>query len=103
MSEAGGGLRMIAIGLAVAAVGLAGVTALVVISRDGGGGASGAPGIDHARASEPAMPEARHVAATDLVRLKRDAVAAVLEHGDPIGLRVSDADLRDKLGLGNDD
>lgn len=102
--QSGGRLRVVAIGLAIAALGLAAIAAFVALSR--GDGHAVADPIAAGSSTKPVddpPPTERRVAATDIVRLKRDSVTTVLEHGTSIGLRVTDLDLRDKLGLGDDD
>jgi S1-C subfamily serine protease len=109
----------LAIGAAVVALVMSSLAVIVVVSRAGGGTAvapiapagagSGVPGVAPGsakaddRAGAPALPPARRVAATDVVRLRREAVVLVRDASRTTGVRVTDEDLRKALDLGPDD
>jgi len=98
MSEPRSRSKVIALGLAIVAVAVAAV-AVVVAARRGG---SAGPAAGGAGGSGVAT-EDRRVQAADVVKLDRDAVEAVVEGGEPRGVRVSDGALAHALGLEPDD
>lgn len=95
----------IAIGAAVAAL-LTSVIAVIVVASRGGGTApertSSGTGSADVRA-ERAGPAEQRVAATDVVKLKREAVTVVRDTGKVIGVKVVDGETRRALGLEADD
>lgn len=102
----------IAIGAAALALLMSTLAVIVVATRsgdpDGPAGSSGAGRAASAAgraagASDSAQPDARRVAAADVVRLRREAVVLVRDAGKVLGVRVSDDDLRRALDLGPDD
>jgi S1-C subfamily serine protease len=100
MSDGERRLRFIAIGFAAAAMLVALAAVIVVIKR---GDDSAAP-----VAKEPEKPAIapiidKTVLATDVIRLQRNAVEAVVESGQTLGVRVKDEDLSRALGFEPDD
>jgi S1-C subfamily serine protease len=99
----------LAIGAAATALLLSLVAVIVVASRadPAPAPASAIPGgADAGRAEADAArppPPARRVAAADLVKLRREAVALVREAGEVLGVKVIDLDLRRALELDPDD
>jgi S1-C subfamily serine protease len=122
----------LAIGAAVVALFMSVLAVIVVVTRDGsrdgsredggtvsappdassgsastaakaGAGAGAGAGAAKAGADDPALPPARRVAAADVMRLRRDAVALVRDAGRSVGVRVTDEELRKALDLGPDD
>jgi S1-C subfamily serine protease len=96
----------IAIGAAAAALLTSLIAVIVVVSRgepapaSGSAARAGAGTASSAAADEaPPPPPARRVAATDLVKLRREAVALVREAGKVLGVKVTDEDLRRALEL----
>ncbi|HWO25506.1 MAG TPA: hypothetical protein VNO30_42495 [Kofleriaceae bacterium] len=115
----GGAAPKIAIGAAIAAV-LMSLLAVIVVSTRGGaaGGAAGAGGTREGDASASAgegaegegagaavvpPPSGKRIAATDVLRLRRDVVVVVRDAGKALGVRVTDEELRQALDLGPDD
>jgi S1-C subfamily serine protease len=94
MSE--GRLPVIAIGLAIVAVLLAGIATIVVATR-------GTAAEVSTTTKVPELPEIRSVSAGDVADLERESVEPVSARGGVIGVKVLDADLRTSLGLGPDD
>jgi S1-C subfamily serine protease len=95
MSE--GRLPVIAIGLAVVAVLLAGIATIVVATR-------GAPAAEPtAQTAAPEQPAIRRITAEDVVELEREAVEPVSARGAVVGVKVIDDRLRSNLGLGPTD
>ena len=95
MSEASPRLPIIAIGLAVTAVVFAIVATIVVVKRGG-------PAREGVVAVAPApstAPESRKVSALDVAELEHDGVEPVSEQGQVIGVKVTDASVRNLLGL----
>jgi type II secretory pathway component PulC len=84
-------IQLFAIGFAIAALVTAVIAVVVVVKRS-----DGAPVAD-------AKPSEHRVAATEIVRLKRDAVDMVTEAGEIKGVKVTDASLRSALGLAEGD
>jgi type II secretory pathway component PulC len=96
MSDGERRLRIIAIGFAGAAMLVAITAAIVVMKR---GGDSPAP-----VAKEPEKPAIapiidKTVLATDVIRLQRNSVEAVVESGQTLGVRVKDEELSRALGF----
>lgn len=90
MSEADRRLRVIALGFAGVAMVVAIAAAIIVVRRDdtrSEAHAGGAQVSDHT------------VAASDVVKLKRDAVEVVVENGSVKGVKVKDEALAKTLGL----
>ncbi|HSK02534.1 MAG TPA: PDZ domain-containing protein [Kofleriaceae bacterium] len=103
----GGIAPKIAIGAAVAAL-LTSLAAVVVVTSRGGGEAAAPPvtsgsGSSREDREDAAAPSARRVAASDVVRLRREAVTLVRDAGKPIGVKITDEDLRRALDVGEDD
>ena len=93
----------IAIGAAVVALLTSLVAVIVVVSRGGGGGTTPerAPGGDGAAdgPAAAAVPPEQRVAASDVVKLKRETVTVVRDAGKAIGVKIVDGEVRKALGL----
>lgn len=107
-----GSAPKIAIGAAVAAVLTSLVAVIVVVSRGDDAAAKASPATtseddgDGARGRKPSGGAAaieKRVSAADVAKLKRENVAVVRDAGRVIGVRVTEADVRDALGLERDD
>src|SRR5262245_56994631 len=95
MSESGASgrqIQLVAIGFAIAALVTALIAVIVVVRR-----ADSTPAQDRQGLTE------HRIAATELVKLKREAVEMVVEAGDNKGVRVTDSGLRAVLGLDDGD
>lgn len=103
----GGIAPKIAIGAAAAALLTSLIAVIVVVSRGGGGEAAAPPAAGSGSSREDgagaAAPSARRVAASDVVRLRREVLALVRDAGKGIGVKITDEDLRRTLDLGEDD
>lgn len=100
MSEVDGPrrMRLVALGAALVAVVLTAVAVIVVLGRDS------EPPPASAMKEEPVAPVIdRDVRATDVVRLQRNELEAVVESGVAKGLRVKDPALAQALGLEDGD
>jgi hypothetical protein len=93
MGPAGAGrpIQLFAIGFAIAALVTAIIAVVVVVRRS-----DGAP-------AQAEKPSERRIPATDIVKLRRDAVDMVVEAGDIKGVKVTDSSLRSALGLAEGD
>ena len=104
----GGTAPKVAIVAAIVAV-LMSLLAVIVVSTRGGaaGAAEGGASAGAAREGEGAAvvppPGGKRVAATDVLRLRRDVVVVVRDAGKSLGVRVTDEELRQALDLGPDD
>src|SRR6187402_1614022 len=108
----GGRAPKIAIGAAIAAVLMSLLAVIVVATRGAGAPAAaagagapgeGAPGEAGAGAAAVPPPGARRIAASDVLRLRREIVTLARDAGRPLGVRITDEDARRALDLGPDD
>jgi hypothetical protein len=114
----GGTAPKIAIVAAIVAVLMSLLAVIVVVTRGATGGAGGAAGAAGAAdgaaggagagaagsgAAGVPLPGGKRVAAADVLRLRRDVVVMARDAGQPVGVRVTDEELRRSLDLGPDD
>lgn len=94
MATAGAGrqIQLFAVGFAIAALVTAVVAVVVVVRRS-----DGVPAVHDDKPSE------RRVPATEIVKLKRDAIDVVVDAGDIKGVKVTDSAVRTALGLAEGD
>jgi len=99
-----GNAPKIAIGAAVTALLTSVIAVIVVASRGGGTAPERTSSAGSATApAERAGPAEQRVAASDVVKLKRETVAVVRDAGKVIGVKVVDGETRTALGLEADD